>query len=176
MRAYVEICKGFDQARVPYVIVGAYGINIYAESVGAVVTTLDCDFMLPPNTATLARAVRVLRRLGFRLQAGNEPLVDDTPSSLEGIVRFRANIVGHRKSARVDLALSIAGCRFSSLWKKHRRFRVYGRTIRVAPLAEMLRSKQLADRPKDRLFLETYRDALAPLLAADKKPKPRKKR
>lgn len=176
MRAYAEICRAFDRARVPYVIVGAYGINIYAEGVGAVVTTLDCDFMLPPNAAILARAVRILRRLGFQLRAGDEPLVDEIPSALKGIVRSRAVVVGQRGNARVDLALSIAGCRFASLWKKHRRFRVQGTMIRVAPLADMVRSKQIADRPKDRMFLEVYRDALAPLLAADKKPTPREKR
>lgn len=174
MRAYAEIGRAFDRARVPYVIVGAYGINLYAEKVDIVITTADCDFFLPPNAAALSRAVQALKRLGFELQAGDEPLVDEAPSSLKGIIRFRATVIGRRKNARIDLALSIAGCRFQSLWKEHRRFRVPGGTVRVAPLAHLIRSKQIADRPKDRLFLEAYREALRPLLTAGRKP--RKKR
>ena len=162
--AYLEACRGLSRAKIPYVIVGAFGVNLYAEEVGAVILTVDCDLLLPARTETLSKTLKVLRKLGYAFEAGGEPLVDETPDLLKNIVRARACITARRKDARLDLALEIAGCRFEALWKRHRRFRIRGQTVRVAPLADLLRSKALADRPKDRLFLETYRDALGVLL------------
>lgn len=153
-----------------------YGINLYAERAGTIVTTVDCDLLIPADVSILARILGILGHLRYDFEAGREPLVDHSSSNLSGIVQARANVTAHRKGVQIDLPMEIAGYDFDSLWKRHRRFRVRGGMFRVAPLADMVRSKQLADRPKDRMFLEVYRDALAPLLAADKKPKPRKKR
>lgn len=166
MHAYVEVCCLLGKARVPYVIVGAFGVNLYAERAGLVVSTLDCDFLLPPDAGALARALDALQAHGYDFEAGGEPFLPD-PELLQGVVRARANIVARKQGIQIDLALEIAGCDFPSLWKRRRRFKVESAVMCVAPLEDILRSKKLAGRPKDRLFLETYRDALEKLLRSD---------
>lgn len=167
MHPYAEACRRLAQARVPYVIVGVFGVNLYSERVGAVITTADCDLLLPSDAAILSRALQALARLGYAFEAGGESFLPD-PELLQGAVHARANIVARREDAQLDLVLEIAGCRYEDLWKRHRRFRVDGILVRVAPLEDILRSKELAGRPKDRLFLETYRDALEKLLRDDR--------
>ncbi len=176
MYAYAEACKSLDRARVPYIIVGAFGINLYAEQVGSVVSTLDCDLLLPANAGILSNAVTTLRKLGYQFEAGGEPLIEETPELMKGIVRARANVTAHKKDIRIDLALDIAGCRFASLWKKRRRFKVRGASVPVAPLEDLLRSKKLANRPKDQVFLATFQDALTQLFRPQSKKKQKKPR
>jgi hypothetical protein len=163
MDPYLRVCRELEKARVPYLIVGAFGANLYAREVGAVLTTLDCDLLLPADPAVLGRAVGVLRTLRYRLEAGGEP-VDIDPALMRGIVRAGACVRAVKKTVQIDLPLSIAGCRFKSLWRNQHRLKAGGVLLRVAPLRDILRSKKLADRPKDRLFLATYEDALRQLL------------
>jgi hypothetical protein len=95
----------------------------------------------------------------------------EDPVVLAGVVRARACVRATRARARIDLPLEIAGFSFRQLWRKRRRFRVGGTSVWVAPLRDILRSKELAGREKDRLFLALYRDALEQLL----RPHSRKK-
>jgi hypothetical protein len=161
---YVEACARLEKAGVRYLIVGAFGINLYAGQVGVVITTADCDVMIPPDVRVLTKAVRALRKLGFSMEAGGDPLPDEDPAVLGGIVRARACVRAIRPDARIDLPLEISGASFDSLWSEHRRFNVEGATLRVGPLAALVRSKQLAGRPKDRAFLEAHRAALDEIL------------
>ena len=160
---YVRACRNLEKAGVRYVIVGAFGVDLYARDAGCVINTQDCDLLLPPDPAGLSRAIAVLKKLGYSLEAGGEP-VDQDLDLIRGIVRALGCVRAVKKSARIDLPLEIAGCRFESLWKRQRRVKVGGVTLRVAPLRDILRSKKLADRPKDRLFLATFEDALKQLL------------
>jgi hypothetical protein len=126
MDPYVEACERLENAGVRYLIVGAFGINLYAGQVGIVITTADCDVMIPPEVPVLAKAVHTLRGLGYSMEAG--------------------------------------GATFESLWLEQRRFAIEGATLRVGPLAALVRSKQLAGRPKDHAFLEAHRAALDEML------------
>ena len=169
MLAYAEACRSLERAGVPYVIIGVFGINLYAERAGTVLTTADCDLLLPPDAEALSKALECLKGLGYAFEAGGEPFLADSPGILPDVVRARANIVAYRPGAQLDLALEIAGCDFPSLWKRHRRFRVEGGILRVAPLKDLIRSKELAGRPKDKLFLETYREALSKMLGRSRR-------
>lgn len=167
MDPYVEVCARLEADGVRYLIVGAFGINLYAGQVGLVITTGDCDVMVPADVTTLTRALKGLRQLGFSLEAGDEPLPDEGPVVLAGIVRARACVRATREDARIDLPLEISGATFDALWPEQRRFLVEGVPLRVAPLSELVRSKQLAGRPKDRAFLEAHREALEDLVRRD---------
>jgi hypothetical protein len=172
MDPYVEACSRLDEAGVRYLIVGAFGINLYAGQVGAVITTGDCDLMIPADANALEAAVRTLRSLGFTLEAGGELLPDEDPVVLDGILRARACVRAMRPDARIDLPLEISGATFEALWPEQRRFTIEGRTLRVGPLAALVRSKQLADRPKDRAFLEAHRVALEEMLRRERSTPP----
>jgi hypothetical protein len=168
MDPYLEACRGLEEAGVRYVIVGAFGINLYAAQVGVVITTADCDLMIPAEPAMLATAMRTLRGLGFTLAAGGEPLPDEDLAVLEGVVRARACVHADKPGASIDLPLQISGAGFETLWAQQRRMNVGGTMLRVGPLEELLRSKQLAGRPKDRVFLEVHRAALEEMLRREK--------
>lgn len=174
MNPYIQACRALGQARVRYLIVGVFGINLYAEEAAEVMTTADCDLLLLADAAVLSKAIKTLRRLGFEIEAEREPLVDEDAEVIGNIVRARANVRAHRRGTQIDLPLEIAGCSFESMWNRRRRLRVEGVPVHAAPLTDLVRSKELANRPKDRLFLETFRSTLKEMLGQERRrPKPR---
>jgi len=58
----------------------------------------------------------------------------------------------------------MAGFEFEQVWTSRRVFTVAGVDLPVARLSQIVASKAAAGRPKDRLFLETHKEALRELL------------
>lgn len=161
---YVEACSLLERAGVRYLVVGAFAVNLHAADAGLVIATADCDVLIAADADVLATAIAVLRAAGFDIEAGGEPLPDEDPVVLSGIVRSSARVRCTKHSAPVDLMLAMRGSALDELWDRQRRFDVEGGSLRVAPLEAVLRSKRLANRPKDRAFLEAHADALRALL------------
>jgi len=164
MDPYVEVCKRFEDEHLRYVIVGVFGINFYSQQTGHLITTADCDILIPAQLTALRKALRILVAMGFSLKAGGEPLQELDPVVLKGILRARALVRGDRKDARVDLCTQIAGTQFVRLWRTQRQFLVEGVAVRVGALDELVASKQSADRPKDKLFLEQHKEVIQSML------------
>jgi hypothetical protein len=57
MDPYVEVCKRFEDERIRYVIVGVFGINFYARQVGEIITTADCDILIPAEFLAFRKAL-----------------------------------------------------------------------------------------------------------------------
>jgi hypothetical protein len=157
---YVEALRALRDEGVRALVVGVFGIKFHTAQRGPVLFTDDCDLLLPAEVDQLTRAVRTLRALGCEISAGGEPLPDEDPVVLAGIVRNRACARAASDRVSFDLPLEIAGGSFEELWSRRRSFRLGELEVAVAALPDLLRSKTLANRPKDRLFLETYRTAL----------------
>jgi len=166
---YVEVCKRLEDQRVRYLIVGVFGINFYARQAGQIITTADCDVYLPVEFATLRKALETLKAMGFVFEAGGEPLPELDPALLRGIFRARVVVLAERPDARIDICTQIAGAEFETLWRLRREFIVEDTIIRVGPLQALVKSKQLADRPKDRLFLEQHGEIINSLLRGRKR-------
>jgi hypothetical protein len=164
MDPYIDLCRRFENAGIRYLIIGVFGINFYAEQVGQVVTTGDCDILVPAELSTLRKALRTLITMRFVLQAGNEPLPKPDRTLVQGILRARAVVRAERPDARVDLCTQIAGTGFQKLWETHREFVVEGVRIRVGRLQDLVKSKRTADRPRDRLFLEQHKEIIENML------------
>jgi hypothetical protein len=135
-----------------------------------VFATEDVDLLLPLDPDNLVQAWSACEACGFGLFAGPEPL--DQPRD-----RWLAERVVERKTLtraagaselEVDLALSMSGYPFDVVWQERRTFVVSGVDVPVARLQHIVRSKHLAGRPKDRLFLATHYDALQQLLKKDR--------
>jgi hypothetical protein len=62
----------------------------------------------------------------------------------------------------------MAGHAFDDVWKERRVFRVECVDVPVARLMHIVESKRIANRAKDRLFLETHAEALRQLLRGEK--------
>ena len=164
MDPYIEVCKRFADDGIRYVIVGVFGINFYARQAGEIITTADCDILVPADFPVFRKALQLLAAMEFGLQAGSEPLPDFDPVVLKGILRARAVVRADRADARVDLCTRIAGVRFSELWKNRREFVLEGVNINVGRLQHLIKSKRAANRPKDELFLEQHKDAIQSML------------
>lgn len=168
----LEVCLAFERAGLRYLVIGAFGIHLYALRGGVAIPTEDCDVLLPQDPATLGVALGVLTRGGFELEAGGEPLVDPDDVIVAGLLRARAVVHATRGDTRFDLVLHAADLPFEPLWLAHRRFTVEGGQIHVAPLEALLRSKLAAGRVKDLLFLERFRELIEELQQRERRSAP----
>jgi len=69
MDPYVEVCERFAEQGIRYVLVGVFGINFYARQVGEIITTADCDILIPAEFPILQKALQVLADMKFELEA-----------------------------------------------------------------------------------------------------------
>ena len=151
---YRTVIQWFNRRGIRYVVVGMAGINYYARHAGETFATMDYDFFLDPSLSNVARAVDTLKALGFTLgtAGGIVPGTD-----LQRIVRNRTTIVATTTDGlMVELLLEVSGYPFSELAKDAATVTVRGVPVKVGRLTKLLRSKKLADRPKDRQFLQRY--------------------
>ena len=129
------------EAAVRFVVIGVWGANYHAHSVGVVFTTEDRDLFLPPDPQNELKAWQACRREGLELWCGEEPLGDPLDAFLaKGVVSRRALVRAQGDDLLIDLTLVMAGFEFDEA------------------------SKAAAGRPKDQLFLATHEDALRQLL------------
>jgi hypothetical protein len=175
-RALVALAK----AKLDFIVVGMFGINLHARSAAERFVTEDVDVLLEPSVTTLKAALRALSRGGFLFETAGEPFVDiDDESALKNIIRYGATLRGtFDGSLVIDLMLSMTGFTHEEVSRDARRFRALGFDIRVGSLEMLLESKRRSGRPKDLRFLEYYEAAKAsePPAAKPAKKKSSKKR
>ena len=166
MDAFQQLVREFAKGGVRFVVIGVWGANYYAMSGATLFATEDRDLFLPTDAENLLTAWRACESVGLQLWAGDEPLG-------KPLDRFLADRVVERKALtkatddkglEVDLTLVMAGFEFEGPWRERRVFRVEGVEIPVARLIHIVTSKAKANRPKDRLFLETHAEALKDLM------------
>ncbi len=158
---YVEVIRDFNRNRVLYVVVGVSGINYYAKDARQLILTADYDVLLKPELANVMDAIKVMKKLGFVLTTKEGRLGRITKKSVGRIVSSGLTVVCENHHGNmVELCLQVSGFSFQQLSQNAREFRA-GRThITVGLLRDLLHSKEIANRPKDRLFLEKYRAML----------------
>lgn len=151
---------------VRYAMIGVAGANYYARTSAQVFSTKDRDLFLPPDAPNLLRAWNASRESGYELWSGDEPLGEPLdPWLSERVVSTRANTTAiHPAGVQVDFTLEMKGFDFETAWSGHRIFQVGDVDVPVARLSHIVESKFQADRPKDRLFLATWEEALRKLI------------
>ena len=140
----VTLLRALRHAELEAIVVG----NTAAVLQGAPVTTQDVDLLVRDSKLTVAKIADLANRLGaFRTR----------PSDLVDIT----TLIG--ASAPVDIIVGhIAGdMRFESVESRARLIPVAGEQALVADLADVIRSKEAANREKDRAVLPMLRAALA---------------
>ncbi len=169
-----RLLRGLQERRVRYVTIGVSGINYYARAATELFATQDTDLFFPPDPANLLLAWETCDELGFELTSGRDPL--DRPRDLflaRKVVDLRAlSRASDGGDLVVDFTLVMAGFTFEDVWHERRLVSVTGTEVSVAPIAAIVRSKEAAGPPKDRLFLETYREILDDLRARRAGPPP----
>ena len=152
---YQVLINHFNRRGISYVVVGMAGINYYAKNASEMFSTLDYDLFLQPTLHNVEKAVQCLEALGFTLSSRIGILKGP---DLKQVVRQRMTLVATtQEGIMIELLLKVSGYPFSELTKDAATFTVEGVPVRVGRLSKLLRSKRLANRPKDRQFLQRYR-------------------
>ncbi len=161
------------RAKVDFLLIGVHAINHYAPDASAAYATQDCDILLRPDSGNLAKALRALGAAGYRLEAGGEPLPPADPLLIRRLLERRALVTARKPgSLPIDLALEAAGLPYAGCARRRRMFRACGVRLPVAALADLIRSKRLSGREKDRAFLRLYEARLREWLApSSRRPK-----
>lgn len=142
---------------VAYVLIGALAARLQ----GFPRLTADADITPARDRANLERLAAALRQLEARVFTGNLP--EGLAFDCSAATLARANLWNFVTAAgRLDVAFTPSGTEgYEDLLRGAVRFEVYGIELLVASLADILRSKQAADRPQDRQDAVILRAMLA---------------
>jgi len=165
-KPFLRLLRSLAQRNVRYIMIGVWAANYYARSGAHVFATNDRDFFLPPDPPNLLNAWNASRESGYELWSGDDPLGEPLDRWLaDRVVSTRANTTAiHPAGVAVDFTLDMKGFDFETVWGERRLFRVDDVEVPVARLAHIVESKARVNRPKDRLFLATWEEALRDLL------------
>jgi hypothetical protein len=146
-----------DRHRVVYVLIG----GLAAVYHGSPFPTEDADITPRADTNNLTRLAAALAELNARIRTESEP--GGLPFAFNADSLAAVNILNLTTDAGdLDITLQPAGTRgYSDLHRDASDVELYGLTVQVASLADVIRSKQAANRPKDQRVLPTLRDILA---------------
>ncbi|HTE06533.1 MAG TPA: hypothetical protein VK824_10075 [Planctomycetota bacterium] len=173
MDPYVIVCRALKDAGVPFLVIGAFGINLHAIEMGKGVVTHDLDLLLPARSEPLAHAFRSLAQAGATFTWMGESLPIPNEWLLADLVRARACIKVTLGLGEIDLVLLAAGLDFDELWPRREARTLGTLSVDTIPLVDLLRSKAAANRSKDRFFLEIWREQLGEMLQADERRRAR---
>ncbi|MEM9204437.1 MAG: hypothetical protein AAGC53_22580 [Actinomycetota bacterium] len=138
---------------VDYVLIGGLAAVLH----GSTAMTNDADIVPDPAPANLGRLATALRSLDARLRVPETPngLPFEPHPALLGSMRV-LNLT--TRCGDLDLAAEPAGIESYALLEQNAIvFRVTGQRVRVAALADIIRSKEAAGRPKDHATLPILR-------------------
>ena len=132
--------------RVRYVMIGALAGRLY----GLTRFTGDIDITPSSDETNLERLASALRELDARVFADSEPAGYEFDCSARTLARGSIwNLI--TKAGRIDIAFAPSGTKgYDDLSENAQDFKTFGVRVRVASLADIIRSKQAANRPRDR--------------------------
>lgn len=145
-------------------MVGAMALNHFAAEMAAAYSTSDCDILLRPTPANLRRALREMRRAGYKLRVNDEPLIGLDDLILRRLLERRITVrAENTRGLPLDLLLDAKGFSFESWWSGRTSFRAGSVRIPCASLEHVLESKRQAGRDKDRALLALFQAAGKPV-------------
>ncbi len=146
-----------DRHGVTYVLIG----GLAAVYHGSPFPTEDADITPEVDKTNLTHLAAALTELNARIRTDAEP--DGLPFTCDADSLARVNILNLTTDAGdLDITLEPAGTRgYPDLSRDATDAQLYGVTVPVASLADVIRSKQAANRPKDQRVLPTLREILA---------------
>ena len=151
-----EMLRVFAKHSVEFVVIGGFAATIH----GSPLVTFDIDITPNPDHANLARLSAALREMNARVWTQPEPeglAFDHDADSLADVQIL--NLI--TDFGRLDVTSTPAGTTgYEDLRRDALRIRIGDTEVLVASLADVVRSKQAAGRPKDERALPTLRRML----------------
>lgn len=148
-----EIVAALDLYQVRYVVIGGLGAVLH----GSPIVTQDVDICPARDRDNLDRLAAALRDMAARLRVAGVP--EGIPFPYEGA--FLANVQVLNLTTPfgdLDLSYEPAGTTgYGGLERNAVIYKIAGRQVAVASLDDIIRSKEAANREKDRAVLPTLR-------------------
>ncbi len=151
-----QILRALEAHHVRYVVIGA----IAAIAAGAPILTTDIDVTPSRSHENLERLALALRDLDAKLRSVSAP--EGVPFAIEAEMLATADSwTLTTRAGDLDLMFLPAGTQgYDDLRSGARRERIAGVTVSVAALADVIRSKEAANREKDSMQLPILRRTL----------------
>lgn len=162
---YHQVLKLFNQFQVAYIVIGMSAVNYYAEEPVHVISTADYDVFVQSTPENVFRIFQALKKSDFNqiLQSGRGGLKHLRHFSIpicKKICEEKNTLIAEGPyHAIIEILQEISGFTFDAMIRKA----VYMRDnelkfkFPVGNLEQLLESKRIADRDKDRLFLRRYK-------------------
>jgi hypothetical protein len=152
-----RLLEVLDLHGVSYVLIG----GLAAVYHGSPFPTEDADITPQADRANLTRLAAALEELDARIRTDAEP--GGLPFKCDATSLAAVNTLNLTTSAGdLDLTFEPAGTSgYDDLRRDASPAELYGVTVQIASLADVIRSKQAANRAKDQRVLPTLREILA---------------
>jgi len=144
-----ELLRVLARHRVDYVLIGGLAANLHGSSA----LTNDADICPDPAPENLERLAAALRQVRARIRTEAEP--DGLPFSVDALFLARMRLVNlTTRFGDFDISFEPAATTgFADLVQRSVEVEVDGTIVTVASLADIIRSKETANRPKDHATL-----------------------
>lgn len=152
-----RLLEVLERHEVAYVLIG----GLAAVYHGSPFPTEDADITPRTDPANLARLAAALVELEARVRTESEP--EGLPFSFDADSLASVQTWNLTTTAGdLDVTFEPSGTQgYADLRRDAEPAELYGVTVRIASLADVIRSKQAANRPKDHRVLPTLREILA---------------
>ena len=136
-----RLLQSLKENRAVFVVIGATAFPVY----GYARATLDIDIFVKPTRLNIRRVMKALRQFGYDLADFDE-----------------ADFLTHKVLIRqylleTDIHSFVKGVTFKEIWKNRISGKIGKAEVFFPSLADMIRMKQAANRPKDREDLKYLR-------------------
>ena len=144
-----ELFATLARHHVDYVLIGGLAATLHGSSA----LTNDADICPDASPANLERLAAALRDMDARVRTQTEP--EGVPFSADGDLLARMNLMTlTTRFGDFDIAFRPAGSRgYDDLAPGASAVDIDGTVVRVASLDDIIHSKEVANRPKDRATL-----------------------
>lgn len=151
-----ELLRSLHSEDVKFVLIGGLAATLY----GSPYVTTDADIVPQKSPGNLKRLATALTALEARIRTEGVP--DGLPFGVSAAALANVEILNlTTRFGNLDLTFVPSGTQgFADLKKNARSITIHGVPVQVASLADVIRSKEAANREKDRLVLPTLRELL----------------
>ena len=145
-----RVAKAIERHGLDAVLIGNAGAAMH----GAPVTTIDLDFLIRRTPANRKKLIAIAADLRATLYAPFYPA--------SRVLRM----MNDDETLQVDFMDEVSGIRsFEGVRKRAQRVHLAGATVCLAALADIIKMKKAADRPRDRAVLEILEKTLEAIAA-----------
>ncbi len=151
------ILRELVEAEVDFFLIGGVAVGYH----GHIRATKDVDIVPAPDPGNLKRLAGVLRSLEAQIEGAEDFAAGEVPDPLDpAALELEGNWVLSTRLGRLDVMQRIGE---TPLWRdlsdRAVEDTVAGLPIKIVAYGDLVRLKEIADRPEDRLDLQRLREA-----------------